>query len=91
MLPVATEADPTVHSYAGVTDPSSASEPVAEQLRVFPTTTPDEGDIAAVVIVGAVFSTETSTDELAVEPEESVAVAEQVIVEPTSVSEEETV
>lgn len=91
MLPEATDADPTVHSYVGDSDPSSASEPVAEQLRVFPTTTPDDGEIAAAVMVGAVFSTETSADELAEKPEESVAVAEQVIVDPTSVSEEETV
>jgi len=40
----------------------------------------------AIVIVGAVFETDTSVEEAAVEPLESVAVAVQVTVEPTFVS-----
>ena len=39
-----------------------------------PTTTPEEGEMAALVIVGAVFCTETSAEELAVALDESVAV-----------------
>ena len=71
--------------------PSSASEPVAEQVKLLPTTTPEEGDMTAVVIEGAVFSTVTLAEELAVAPWESVAVEVQVMLEPTSVSEAETV
>ena len=67
-------------------DPSSASEPVALQLRVLPTTILEEGVIATVPIVGAVFSTSTLAEELAAEPLESVAVAVHVIGSPTSVS-----
>ena len=66
--------------------PSSESEPVAEQVRVLPTTTPEEGDMEAEVIVGAVLSTVTLDVVVAAEPSESVAVAVQVMVSPTSVS-----
>ena len=51
-----------------------------------PVTAPDEGVMLAMVIVGAVLTTVTSTEEVAVEPFESVAVAVQVTVEPTLVS-----
>ena len=72
-------------------DPSSASEPVAEQVSRLPTTTPEDGLIDAVVMLGAVFSTVTLAVEVAVAPEVSVAVAVQVMLEPTSVSEALTV
>ena len=51
----------------------------------------DEGEIAAVVIVGAEFSTSTPVLEFAVDPEVSVAVAVHVTVAPTLASEAETV
>lgn len=69
-------------------DPSSLSDAVAEQLRLLPTTMLELGEIAAVLIVGAVFSTSTVAVLDAVDPLVSVTVAEQVIVDPTSVSEE---
>ena len=78
--------DPTVQAYVGVIDPSSESVPDAEHPSVLPTTIPEEGAMMADVIVGAVFSTSTLADEVAAEPLESVAVAVQMIVEPTSVS-----
>ena len=59
---------------------------VAEQLRELPTTTLEEGEMLAVVIVGAVFPTETLAVELLVSPAESVAVPMQVTESPTSVS-----
>ena len=74
-----------------MTDPSSASVPVAEQVRPLPTTTLEEGDMEALEIVGAVFSTLTLAEEVAVELSESVAVAVHVIDEPTSVSDADTV
>ena len=58
---------------------------------MLPTTTPEDGEIAAAVIVGAVFSTVTLADELTDNPSESVAVAVHVMLEPTSVSEAVTV
>ena len=75
----------------GEIDPSSASVPVAVQVRVLPTTTPEEGEMAAVEIVGVVFSTVMLAEESVAEPSESVAVAVHVTLEPTSVSEAETV
>ena len=66
--------------------PSSASEPVAEQLSCDPTTTLEEGVTEGLVIDGAVFSTSTLAEELVDEPEESVAVAVQVTEDPTLVS-----
>ena len=83
--------DPVVQTYVGVTVPSLASDPVAEQVNKESTTTPEDGAIAAAVIVGAVFSTSTLADEVAVELLESVAVAVQVMVDPTLVSEAVTV
>ena len=50
--------------------PSSASAPVAEQLRSDPTTTPEVGDMTAEVMVGAVFSTVTLAEALTEEPAE---------------------
>ena len=47
--------------------PSSASVPVAEQLRLLPTVTLEDGDIDAVVIVGAVLDTLTLAAVLAEE------------------------
>jgi len=88
---VETEDEPTVQAYVGVSDPSSASEPVAEQVRVVPTTIPELGEMLAVVIDGAVFSTVTLVEEVAVAAEVSVAVAVQVTEEPTSVSDALTV
>ena len=67
-------------------DPSSASDPVAEQVSRDPTTTPEDGDIAALLMVGAVFSTTTLASEVTLAPLESDAVAVQVIIDPTSVS-----
>ena len=67
------------------------SDAGALQLNVLPTTTPLLGVICTVPTDGAVFSTLTLAVELAVEPLESVAVAVQVTVDPTSVSAEETV
>jgi len=42
-----------------VSVPSSASEPIAEQVNVEPTTTFDDGEMLGVEIVGGVFSTVT--------------------------------
>ena len=71
--------------------PSSASDPVAEQVTVLPITTPEEGEMDAVVIVGAVLSTLTLVLVVADEPSESVAEAVHVTLDPTSVSEAVTV
>ena len=71
--------------------PSSASAPVAEQPSCVPTTTPEEGEMVVLVMVGAVFSTDTSAEELAVAPLESVAVDVQVMVDPTFACEEDTI
>ena len=91
MLPVPRLDPDLVQAYVGVRDPSSASVAVAEQVRALPTTTLELGDMLAVVIVGAVFPTETLavdvTDELLV----SVAVAVHVTVDPTLVSDAVTV
>ena len=54
--------------------------------KCWPTTTPELGAITAVVMVGAVFSTSTLAEDVAVDPLESVAVAVQVMVEPTLIS-----
>ena len=66
--------------------PSSESDPDAEQLSKLSTATDEDGDISAVVIVGAVFSTMTSASDVVLAPLESVAVAVQVMIDPTSVS-----
>jgi len=81
---------PTTQAYVGLRDPSSASAPEAEQVNVLPVTTPLAGDITAVVMVGAVFSTVTLVEALADVPTESVTVAVQVILSPTSMSEAST-
>ena len=67
-------------------DPSSASVPVAEQVSVLPTTTAKEGEMVAVVMVGTVFDTLTLVEEIAVKPDESVAVAVHEIEVPTFTS-----
>ena len=72
-------------------EPSSASEPVAEQVNVLPTETPVLGEIDAVVIDGTVFSTLTLAESESADPLESVAVAVHVTDEPTSVSDALTV
>ena len=64
------------------------SEAVAEQLRLLPTTMLALGVMAVVLIVGAVLSTSTLEEDSTAEPLESVTVAVQVMVEPTSVSAE---
>ena len=71
--------------------PSSTSEAEAEQLRVLPTTTPELGEMLALPMEGAVFSTVTDAVDVAVAALESVAVAVQVMVDPTSVSAADTV
>lgn len=86
-----TEDEPTAQVYVGVRDPSSVSLAVVMHVSVLPTTTPDEGEMVGVAMVGAVFSTLTLIDEEAEEPSESVAVAVQVTLEPTSVSSDVTV
>ena len=58
--------DPTVQAYVGVSEPSSASAPVAEQVSEVPTTTLELGEMLAVVMVGAVLPTETLAEELIV-------------------------
>ena len=61
-------------------------------MREDPTATPELGDIlASEVKVGDVFSTSIESEEVMLEPEESVAVAVHVMVSPTLVSEVVTV
>ena len=64
-------------------DPWSTSLAVAEQLRLVPTTTPLEGEIAAAEMVGAVLITLTVAVADAADPLESVAVAVHLMVDPT--------
>ena len=71
--------------------PSSTSDPVAEQLRVVPTTTFELGLTVVEVMVGEVLLTVTVVEEVAEPPSESVAVAVQVTMDPTLVSEAVTV
>ena len=72
--------------------PSSTSVAVAEHVSSVPVTTELLGEMdAAVVNVGAVFSTVTEAMLVMVTASESVAVAVQVMLSPTSVSEAETV
>ena len=65
----------------------------AEEKRLFDRLSVFQGGrtIEAVEMVGAVFSTLTLAVEVAVELSESVAVAVHVMVDPTSVSEADTV
>ena len=69
-----------------MTLPSSASAPVAEQVRPLPTTIPELGEMLEELMVGEVFPTLTVVAEVVESPSESVAVAVQAMVEPTSVS-----
>ena len=57
-----------------------ASDAVAEQAIVLPTTTPVDGEIDALEMVGAVLSTLTLAEDEAVDPELSVTVAAQLMV-----------
>ena len=72
-------------------EPSLISDAVAEQFRLLPTTMLVEGLMVAELMVGAVFSTLTLVEELAVAPLESVAVAVQVTLAPTFASDAATV
>ena len=56
-----------------------ASDAVAEQARALPATTPVDGEIDAVDMVGAVLSTLTLAEDEAVAPELSVTVAAQLM------------
>ena len=67
-------------------EPSSASELDAAQVKSESTITPEEGEIVADVIVGAVFSTLTKADDVADAPELSVTEAVQRIESETSIS-----
>ena len=65
---------------------------MAEQVSSVPVTILVVGEMdAAVVNVGAVFSTVTEAELVMLSPSASVAVAVQVMLSPTSVSEEDTV
>ena len=64
---------------------------MAEQPIVVPTTMPELGVRLGVETLGALFSTSTLAEEETDDPAESVAVAVQVMVSPTSVSEAVTV
>ena len=67
--------------------PSLVSEAVAEQVSSDPTTTLLLGEMFALVVkVGDVFSTVTESELVTLSLFESVAVAVQVMVSPTSVS-----
>ena len=78
-------------AYVGVSEPSSASVAVAEQVSEVPTTTLELGEMLGVVMVGAVFPTETLALEVTAELLLSVAVAVHVTVDPTLVSDAVTV
>ena len=70
---------------------SSGSVTVAEQLKVSLLYADVVGEMDMSLSVGAVFSTVTLASEVMLSPSESVAVAVQMIVSPTLVSEAETV
>ena len=90
MVPVANSVPFLVHENDGDTD-SSMSLAVAEHINVSSLTTEELGEIDTLLSVGPVLDTTTLALWVLLSPPESVAVAVQTMVSPTSLSADDTV